>query len=117
MRLFISILTIRSTTNEVTHTIGENFIEVVTNQTNGVASESFENLSESCYGHGDVSKIPGNTPSGVFELSNAAGKLMVSETFDGQRYKLERKNLPSGLYFYRVTCTNGVYYTGKIVVR
>lgn len=57
-------------------------------------------------------------PFGIctFELFDLAGKPVRQESFSENRFEFERKDLPAGVYFYRVTTSDGqLINVGKIM--
>lgn len=49
-----------------------------------------------------------------FVLTDIAGKTVANATFNGNQYRFERNNLPSGLYFYQIHQGGVVLGIGKV---
>jgi hypothetical protein len=49
-----------------------------------------------------------------FVLTDIAGKTVANATFNGNQYRFERNNLPSGLYFYQIHQGGVVLGVGKV---
>jgi hypothetical protein len=50
-------------------------------------------------------------------IYNASGKKVMTRTISGQSTTLETGNLPSGIYFYKITGENKTFKSGKLVVQ
>ena len=103
-------------TNTVHHTIGTNFIPTGTVQTFvpnlkiGVAPNPFSNFTNiTLEGIGNM--------EGEFELYDVMGRLVKTDSFSDNIYRLERNELSSGTYFFRFLNGKGVLANGKLVVQ
>ena len=102
-------------TNTTFHTIGDHFILVSTKP------------GPAAFGQLSVYPNPGTdyitfelekaAPRAQFELHNSFGQQFRQESFIGDRYRFERKNLPAGIYFYQIQVDNIQAYTGKILLK
>jgi type IX secretion system substrate protein len=108
-------------TNETWHTIGENFIEVVSNINvfvPGVQVNFYPNpftqqaTFEITYDDGTV--IP-DFETKTFNLFDTQGRLIRSETFEGNRHQFLRKGLTTGLYFFQIETKNKLIIGGKLI--
>jgi uncharacterized repeat protein (TIGR01451 family) len=52
----------------------------------------------------------------LFQLLDVQGKLIRSEVFLGNRFEFERKQIPTGVYFFKILDEKGGVASGKIVV-
>ncbi|MBI1228312.1 MAG: T9SS type A sorting domain-containing protein [Bacteroidetes bacterium] len=104
-------------TNTVYHTIGEDFIEIMSD-----ASETI--------GHGQPKVFPNPAFGAVtfalpvdlgenasFTLHDKLGKLIRSEQFSGNQFRFERKDMAPGIYFYAIEKEGTKYYSGKVILR
>lgn len=105
-------------TNTVFHTIGEHFIEIVSDTDERPAGLG-ELLTYPNPSFGDVTfKIPGKALTGAtFILHNALGKQLVVEPFAANTFLFERKGLAPGVYFYKVEIDGLGRYSGKIILQ
>ncbi|MFT5166133.1 MAG: hypothetical protein ACI8P3_001364 [Saprospiraceae bacterium] len=107
-------------TNETWHTIGENYIEVSTYSifTPGVQVNIYPNpftqeaTFEITYDDGTV--IP-DFQTKTFNLFDTQGRLVRSETFDGNTHQFLRKRLTTGLYFFQIETKNKLIIGGKLI--
>ncbi|NUO02035.1 MAG: T9SS type A sorting domain-containing protein, partial [Saprospiraceae bacterium] len=60
-----------------------------------------------------IVSIPGEKQ---FELFDAAGRKVRTDRIDGQEFLFQRKELPGGVYFFRIADAQGRSATGKIVI-
>jgi hypothetical protein len=54
--------------------------------------------------------------SGIFELYDMTGKILRHEKYEGKIHEFQRKDLPSGIYIFRISTERGPLSIGKIVV-
>jgi len=105
-------------TDLVFHTLGENFIEVVTDVQTPPAGLGdlvvFPNPSM-----GDVHfVIPGEQPvEALFLLFDSQGRQLLQAPLAANSYRFQRGRLGAGMYFYRVALVNGYSYSGKVILR
>ena len=100
-------------TNTTTHLVGRNFIEEVSGVKDGQVVASalvYPNPALDVV----VFKMPTGFATGVLELTNAMGQLVRSETIFQQHFRLERRNLPGGVYQYSILGADGVRFAGKV---
>ena len=55
--------------------------------------------------------------SGDFELLDMTGKVLKRDKINGLQYIFERKDLPSGIYVFRISNQNGPLSIGKLIVQ
>lgn len=104
-------------TNETLHTVGENFIEVST-QNPAVASAKIEVFPNPFMDY-TWFKFDGiHLENGLFELYDLNGKLLTQQQFYGQRFRFQRtKNILNGNYFYRISdVEKGVINSGQLSI-
>jgi uncharacterized repeat protein (TIGR01451 family) len=97
-------------TNTTLHTIGSQFIVVETNEANGLGKnlKVYPNPASTEL----FFELPTEVTKGNFVLTDALGRKVHEETFIGNRYRFERKQLPSGVYFFKM-----MDFTGKIILK
>ncbi len=105
-------------TNTVFHTLGEDFLEVLTStqefEDAGAQLVAFPNpiTSES------VIHVKGTTlDQGVFELIDLTGQTVLQKSFSGNQTTLSRRDLSSGLYLFRIRDQSGIIGTGKLMIK
>lgn len=105
-------------TNTVFHTIGEDFIQVVSNANERPAGFGDLNVYPNP-SFGDVTfELPVDAPAeAIFQLHDQLGRLVVSAEFAVGKYRFERGTLVPGVYFYSVDVQGVGKYSGKIILR
>ena len=108
-------------TNETWHTIGEDFIEIVSTNTvftPGVHVNYYPNpfehetTFEITYDEGAT--IP-DFETKTFSLYDQQGRLVRHEEFDGNQFRFQRNRLNSGLYFFQIEIKNNLIFGGKLI--
>ena len=100
-------------TNTVLHTIGK--LTVSADEPQGI-EQTWQVLSNPArYAATFHSKIyiPGIKR---FELTDALGRVVRTEHFDGQEFEFQRGLLSGGLYYFHIISTQGQVSSGKIVI-
>lgn len=82
----------------------------LTNQDNKVTA--FPNPSSSNV----TIQLADEVPNPVLMIYDIAGTLVLQTTFTGEQIVLDRSDLPSGMYFYRVLNNNDLVGSGKIIM-
>ena len=102
-------------TNETFHTIGENFIETtgITTQNKDISLQIYPNPMKD-YVTFKIEDITFN--QGQLELYNNIGQLILSETFSDKTFRVQRSNLNSGSYFFKLSVNDKLSATGVIQV-
>ncbi|MFN8301487.1 MAG: T9SS type A sorting domain-containing protein [Saprospiraceae bacterium] len=105
-------------TNTCFHTVGQPLISVnveTPRRANGFAVRVMPNP----LGEEAMLQIEDAAPESVFRLLmyDAQGHPVRFEQFSGSAYVFQRKNLPSGYYFYQLMRADGKMVGGKIIVR
>lgn len=103
-------------TNTTLHTIGEPFVTVHTER---VYRENIKvSVSPNPFSTMATIKIEG-PPSGshYFYLHDTQGRLIRKEAFQDKQLLFYRKDLPTGLYFYRIEENGQLLATGKMMVQ
>ena len=108
-------------TNTTFHTIGLNFISVDppivddVNEQNSLSSILvYPNpfMDKATF---ELENVNGNRFD--FSLFDAAGRLVSTAEFRGNKFQFDRSGLPAGVYFFRIIESNDTIYTGKIVLQ
>ncbi|MCB0570753.1 MAG: T9SS type A sorting domain-containing protein [Phaeodactylibacter sp.] len=103
-------------TNTTWHTLGENFVVVSHNREPGTetALRVYPNpFTESATFSWDGAQLN----SGRFLLFDSQGRMVRSESIDGQSHTFIRRGLPAGLYFFRMESGGQIIATGKLMVQ
>lgn len=103
-------------TNTAFHTIGAPYIEVsptrnpaMPDVTVAVRPNPFQDQA--------VLEVQGHTlRDGLLRLHDAQGRIVQTQVFEGNRCKIERNGLPSGIYFLQITDGGVLVSTGKVQV-
>ena len=106
-----------SETNKVFHTIGQDFIVTAT-----VDNVTFSNTKVKIFPNPfseraifDIESAPLSTTS-KFSLYDLMGREVRVENFEGNQFEFERKNLPSGIYVFKIENQGRRIATGKLMV-
>ena len=102
--------------NKTVHTLGENLIEVSTNELAPGISNSvmiYPNPAS------DFTMIELKTPiqHGNFKLFDGAGNILRHAILNGAHHKLNTNDLPHGLYYFQIIDQNNQMLSGKIVIQ
>ena len=100
-------------TNTVRHTIGQLTVSVDGPQPAGTHWQVFPNPARYTATFRALDVVAGEKR---FELSDALGRVVRTERFDGQAFEFQRGNLPGGLYYFRIVDARGRTFSGKIVL-
>lgn len=105
-------------TNTVFHTIGSDFIQMLS----AVVQPDFPEATINIAPHplADQAVITfANIPKAprVFQLFNTKGQLIHSLPIKNDQVIFKRNNLSSGIYFFHLSGVDGVYLSGKLVIR
>lgn len=101
-------------TNTTLHTIGDQFVSV---SINDPIHEELLRVYPNPAADMVVFEFIKQVQGGTFELSNNLGQPVSSVGFDGSQFRLDRKNLPSGMYHFQIFEHNNPIASGKIVLR
>lgn len=104
-------------TNEVLHTVGKDFLQVVSSQQifeQGVKISVTPNpISEKA-----VFEITGKEMSdGFLKIFDLKGKPVFEKRFAGQQVVLQKDDLAGGFYFYKIETDGKIIGTGKFVIQ
>lgn len=106
-------------TNIAQHTVGKPiFLTTKIGEINGenVAVQ----VSPNPFNEQTVFKIGENRPlsiNGIFELFDVNGRLVRQANFDKNAFVLDRKDLPVGVYIFKIKTMDGRFNSGKVVVQ
>ncbi len=106
-------------TNVSQHTVGKPiFLTTKIGEINGgnVAVQ----VSPNPFNEQTVFKIGENGPlsiNGIFELFDVNGRLVRQANFDKNAFVLDRKDLPVGVYIFKIKTMDGRFNSGKVVVQ
>ena len=104
-------------TNTVSHTIGENFLEMVGTQHIFVPNVSINITPNPATEVAAISISGIDLEQATFNLYNVTGKVTHSQVIDNQQFNLQRNALPNGLYFYQVQENGRVIGSGKLLLK
>jgi hypothetical protein len=102
-------------TNKTFHTVDNNLLRV------SVEVVANEKMMIQVYPNpfSDVAtfEVTPSVKAGHFELFDALGRQLRSEKFEGSRYRFERRDLPAGIYFFKIENGGRLVGTGKFLVK
>jgi hypothetical protein len=62
-----------------------------------------------------VIHTPIEIKTGILEVFDANGKMMISQSFDRPQFSIQTENLPRGAYFYRYSLNGNLVGSGKVI--
>jgi uncharacterized repeat protein (TIGR01451 family) len=106
-------------TNKTLHTVSKNVINAVVDiNSNATSNVKVYPNPFSDFTVFELKEGPLNILSvfNVFELYDMTGRLIRSHSFEGNRFKLEKRNLEAGVYLFKIVGDNQVVGVGKVSV-
>ena len=101
-------------TNETFHTIGIDFITVSIQRP---VSENYSlKVRPNPMQDFAVIELEKEIQNGFFELYDGNGKLAWQQKFHGKLFEIQRNQLHSGIYFYKISENGKAINSGKIIV-
>ncbi len=102
-------------TNTTVHTIGGKDI------LSGIFEQSFENIiavkvSPNPFTQQAILELPPLSITPHFELFDLTGKRVRQDIIEGRSYRFDRKELPSGIYIFKISAQGRLLNTGKFVI-
>ena len=102
-------------TNTTVHTIGGKDI------LSGIFEQSFENIiavkvSPNPFTQQAIIELPPLSIAPNFELFDLTGKRVRQDIMEGKNYRFDRKELPTGIYIYKISASGRLLNTGKLVI-
>ena len=106
-------------TNIAQHTVGKPIF--LTTKIGEIHGENVAvQVSPNPFNEQTVFKIGENGPlsiNGIFELFDVNGRLVRQANFDKNAFVLDRKDLPVGVYIFKIKTMDGRFNSGKVVVQ
>ena len=103
-------------TNTTFHTVGKNIITV--NIAPIFGEKTMVKVSPNPFSETAIFELPPSVKTGIFELFDLNGKVLRRETFDNQQFEFYRKDLPTGIFIFKITTLDGrLIGNGKIVAQ
>lgn len=103
-------------TNETWHTLGEDFMEVVSTTSDFETIHSIQVIPNPTRGN-VLLKMDGHTFSGEqFNLYAPTGQLVFQQKLYDNQLNLELNKLAAGLYFYQIESKDSLIGTGKLII-
>lgn len=105
-------------TNETFHTLGVNYVKVVTGLTYHPTASDVEVLvmPNPFYEEAVLQVIDHQASNYQLEIYTMEGKLIRKRNYNNSRILVERGHLPPGVYPYRLTALDGFLHTGQLVI-
>lgn len=101
-------------TNTSWHTVGREFVTVsVDDPAEKAQVRAYPNPAV----EGVLFEMKSWISNGTFVLTNAFGQVVNTQSFSGQQFRFDRRQLPAGLYTFVILSNNTKTATGKIVLR
>lgn len=101
-------------TNTSWHTVGREFVTV---SVDDPAAETQVKAYPNPAVEGVVFDLKTWTNNGAFILVNNLGQVVNTQTFTGNQFRFDRKQLPAGIYSFQILSENAKTASGKIVLR
>jgi hypothetical protein len=105
-------------TNTTTHTIGENWIQILSTGSEDVKNNLLTlKIYPNPFQENARIEIEDNSYNNlIFNILDLNGKIVRSEKFSGNTLDFDRKNLTQGFYMYQITSEQKVVQTGKMII-
>ena len=105
-------------TNTTWHTVHAPLIQVVSDLNEDVPSYGQLHVYPNPAVDAVNFELPKDAPSSeMFSLYNSLGSLVRQEGFSNGKYRFERRELPAGVYYYRIENTGQRAYSGKVILQ
>ena len=106
-------------TNQTNHTIGVDYIEILVDVENlPIGSEAQIKVYPNPFMERAVFEILDVEQQHFqMEIFDATGKRLLNQSFNINRFELDKSMLSSGIYFYKITGDKGFSNSGKIIAR
>lgn len=105
-------------TNTVFHTIGSDFIEMISSTHQADFSEIAMKIAPHPVADQAIFKFA-HLPNEMlnFQLFNTKGQLLRTEGIHAEQFIFQRQNLAAGLYFFQLVGERGIWYSGKLMIQ
>jgi len=106
-------------TNQTTHTISGNFIDTLSSIFNPNLPQVAITIAPNPFSQKTQIELKGsNSINHQFQVFNALGKLVKTQSFIGSKFFFDKENLPKGIYFFNIKNNqNQLISTGKMVLQ
>jgi len=105
-------------TNQVYHTIGENFLEVISNTIENLSPTFNIKLSPNLVNESATLQLEGiELQEGTFLLYDLYGRLLRSQRFNGNSLEFHKNALTNGLYLFEIQSEGQRLSSGKLMIR
>ena len=108
-------------TNRTLHTIATTYKTQLRLDNDEVTAAAKIRIAPNPFGEQTVIEMTESTPSvksSIFELYDLNGKVLRREKFDGNRFIFERKDLPTGIFIFKISTTDSrLIGQGKVVAK
>ena len=105
-------------TNTVFHTIGEPWVQVVSGSVKVFEPGVQVAVSPNPFFEQATVELTGwNGTGGIISLFDMNGQAVLEKEFIGKKIILERKDIPVGIYFFKIENKGELIGTGKVVVK
>lgn len=108
-------------TNRTLHTIATTYKTQLRLDNDEVTAAAKIRIAPNPFGEQTVIDITESTPSvktGIFELFDLNGKLLRHEKFENNRFEFHKKDLPTGIFIFKISTVEGrLIGQGKVVAQ
>ena len=106
-------------TNQTFHTIGENFVTVLSNPTIGLEESVQVKVYPNPFTQNATLEVEGETYNELqLTIYDVSGRVVLEQqTYSNNKIEISKGNLQPGVYFYQLLGDAALINTGKIVVR
>lgn len=115
--VFLNATTDKVTTNVVWHTVGEAFSSLVSSTEETITKQiAVQVMPNPAHGITTFQLEQAEIHKGALQIFSRDGKLVDQRGFSGTQVKWNTREIPAGLYFYRLVGEGQILASGKIVV-
>lgn len=104
-------------TNTTSHKLGKDFIEIINSTSDVEPAYQLKVVPNPAHTEAVITVDGWPTGTSTFELVDARGVLVRQTTFTGNTFRLERRELAAGVYFFCLRHGDGGAVWGRVVVR
>ena len=103
-------------TNTTFHTVGKNVLRVSVESV--VDKKTTIKVSPNPFSEHTTFELDPSVKTGIFELFDVNGRILRRETFDNNRFEFQKRDLPTGIFIFKISTVDGrLIGHGKVVAQ